>query len=167
MHQNRRSVRPALGGVAVALGMTVVACSAQPSARDRHPERPVTADHPSAPFRLSTAQWSEPYNGPLGYPKGAQRASLGTDPRSGGETYYARFPAGSHFELHWHSHAEYAVVLRGRVTHTLARDSIPLEPGDYVIVAARVPHGWTVDVGGDAYLLIRRDGPADFNFVER
>jgi hypothetical protein len=53
------------------------------------------------------------------------------------------------------------------VTHTLARDSIPLEPGDYVIVAARIPHGWTVDVGGDAYLLIRRDGPADFNFVER
>ena len=35
-------------------------------------------DHPPL-FRLATAKWSEPYNGPLGYPKGAQRASLVQD----------------------------------------------------------------------------------------
>ena len=73
-------------------------------------------------FRLDGAQWSDPYNGPLGYPKGAQRASLGTDSRTGGETYYAHFPAASRFALHWHAHAEYAVVLRGKVTHIAGKE---------------------------------------------
>ena len=118
-------------------------------------------------FRLETAQWSEPYNGPLGYPKGAQRTSLGVDSRTGGETYYARFPAGSHFALHWHAHAEYAVVLRGKVTHIIGTERYPLQVGDYVVIPPKVNHAWEADAGGDVYLLIRRDGPADFNFVER
>lgn len=136
----------------------------------RHGTRSAAADqqaagHPARVFRLETAEWSEPYKGALGYPKGAQRASLGIDSRTGGETYYARFPAGTRFELHWHAHAEYAVVLRGRVTHTLGQESITLMPGDYVVIPPKMNHGWTVDASGDAYLLIRRDGPGDFNFV--
>jgi quercetin dioxygenase-like cupin family protein len=119
----------------------------------------------STPFRLETVQWSEPYNGPLGYPKGAQRASVSTDPRSGGETYYARFPAGSRFALHWHAYAEYAVVLRGKVTHTLGKNSYALVPGDYVVIPPKVNHAWAADTSGDVILLIRRDGPSDFNFV--
>lgn len=122
---------------------------------------------PAKLFRLDNAKWSEPYNGPLGYPKGAQRASLGIDPRTGGETYYARFPAGTRFELHWHAHAEYAVVLRGRVIHTLGQESSTLMPGDYVVIPPKMNHAWAVDPSADAYLLIRRDGPADFNFVAR
>jgi mannose-6-phosphate isomerase-like protein (cupin superfamily) len=122
---------------------------------------------PPGLFRLETAEWSEPYSGPLGYPKGAQRASLGVDSRTGGETYYARFPAGTRFELHWHAHAEYAVVLRGRVTHTLGQESTPLMPGDYVVIPPKMNHGWAVDLSGDAYILIRRDGPPDFNFIAR
>src|SRR6185369_17059809 len=115
-------------------------------------------------FRLETAQWSEPYNGPLGFPKGAQRVSLNTDSRTGGETYYARFPAGSHFALHWHAYSEYAVVLRGKVTHILGTERQSLQVGDYVVIPAKTTHGWEADPGGDVYLLIRRDGPADFNF---
>jgi mannose-6-phosphate isomerase-like protein (cupin superfamily) len=129
-------------------------------------ERKATSKFESLVFRLETANWSEPYNGPLGYPKGAQKASLGIDPVSGGETYYARFPAGSRFELHWHSHSEYAVVLRGRVTHILGTESQSLAEGDYVIVPAKMNHGWKVDGSSDVFFLIRRDGPADFNFVE-
>ena len=120
---------------------------------------------PPPPFRLETVKWSEPYNGPLGYPKGAQRASLSTDPRTGGETYYARFPAGSTFALHWHAYAEYVVVLRGKVTHILGQERQSLGAGDYVIIPPNTNHGYTVDSSGDVYLLIRRDGPADFNFV--
>ena len=120
--------------------------------------------HPP-PFRLATAQWSEPYSGPQGYPKGAQRASLGIDSVSGGETYYARFPAGSRFELHWHSHAEYAVVLRGKITHILGKERYRLEVGDYVVIPPKVAHGWEAGTREDAFLLIRRDGPGDFNFV--
>jgi mannose-6-phosphate isomerase-like protein (cupin superfamily) len=122
-------------------------------------------DYPKTPFRLDTAQWSEPYDGPLGYPKGAQRASLGIDSRTGGETYYARFPAGSHFALHWHAHAEFAVVLRGKVTHILGTERSSLQAGDYVVIPPKVNHAWEADASGDVYLLIRRDGPADFNFV--
>jgi quercetin dioxygenase-like cupin family protein len=124
-----------------------------------------TSEHPKTPYRLETAQWSEPYNGPLGYPKGAQRASLNLDSRTGGETYYARFPAGSHFALHWHAHAEYAVVLRGKVTHILGTDRYSLQAGDYVVIPPKVNHAWEADAGADVYLLIRRDGPADFNFL--
>jgi quercetin dioxygenase-like cupin family protein len=147
--------------VLVASLFATAACQAERS------ERKATSG-PAAPvFRLETAAWSAPYDGPLGYPKGAQRASLSIDPVSGGETYYARFPAGSRFELHWHSHAEYAVVLRGKVTHTLGTQSTSLTAGDYVIIPAKTNHAWQVDASGDAFLLMRRDGPADFNFVER
>lgn len=118
-------------------------------------------------FRLETAQWSEPYNGPLGFPKDAQRVSLSVDSRTGGETYYARFPAGSHFALHWHAYSEYAVVLRGKVTHILGTERQSLQVGDYVVIAPKTNHGWEADPGGDVYLLIRRDGPADFNFVQQ
>lgn len=130
-------------------------------------EKNPASGYPSAPFSLETAHWSEPYSGPLGYPKGAQRASLGIDSRTGGETYYARFPAGSRFALHWHSHAEYAVVLRGKVAHLLGKQRYALQTGDYVVIPPKVEHGWEVDASGDVFLLIRRDGPADFNFVER
>ena len=123
--------------------------------------------YPTVPSRLESAPWSEPYAGPLGIPKGARRAVLGTDPKTGGDTYYAHFPAGTRFELHWHAYAEYAVVLRGKVAHTLGKETSSLEVGDYVVIPPKIAHGWDVDPGADAYLLIRREGPADQNFVER
>ena len=78
----------------VALVTLLAAAAAYPTGEDDR--KADSAD--SVVFRLETAKWSEPYNGPLGYPKGAQRATLSVDPVSGGETYYARFPAGSRFE---------------------------------------------------------------------
>jgi quercetin dioxygenase-like cupin family protein len=119
------------------------------------------------PVRLAAVPWSVPYDGSEGYPKGAQRATVSVDPRTGGETYYARFPAGSRFEPHWHAHNEYAVVLRGKVVHTLGQHSDSLAPGDYIVIPAKTTHGWTVDPSGDVFLLIRRDGPADFHFIAR
>ena len=162
MHDHRISKR--LTALSIALLGLLSASAAGPQ---KQSERNAAVEAPSPPFRLATAQWSEPYSGPLGYPKGAQRASLGVDSRSGGETYYARFPAGSRFALHWHSHAEYAVVLRGKVTHILGKNRYSLAVGDYVVIPPKVAHGWEADVREDVYLLIRRDGPADFNFVER
>jgi quercetin dioxygenase-like cupin family protein len=161
MRDNHEEERPALRFARLGLVLAIAACATGRS------DPNVSAAHQSAPFRLASVRWSEPYGGPLGYPKGAQRASLSVDPRSGGETYYARFPAGSRFELHWHAYGEYAVVLRGKVTHTLGRESYTLLPGDYVVIPPRVVHGWVADTSGDVFLLIRRDGPADFNFVAR
>jgi len=42
-------------------------CSAKQSVRN------APVEYSATPFRLESVQWSEPYNGPLGYPKGAQR----------------------------------------------------------------------------------------------
>ena len=118
-------------------------------------------------FGLANAVWSEPYNGPLGIAKGAQRAVVSTDPATGGETYYAKFLAGSTFEPHWHAYPEYAVVLRGKVTASVGTEKRLLSPGDYIIIPARTNHGWQIAADEDAYLLIRRDGPADFNFIQK
>lgn len=57
-------------------------------------------------------------------------------------------------------------MLRGKLTHTLGTEKSTLQAGDYVVVPPRVAHGWKVDPSGDAYLLIRRDGPADEVFVQ-
>ncbi len=112
---------------------------------------------------LDSAAWTTPYEGPLGFPKGVQTSSLGVDPVTSGETYYARFPAGSHFEMHWHSYAEYATVLRGKVTLTLGTETHHLADSDYVVIPAKMNHEWQVDSSGEMILLVRRDGPADFN----
>jgi quercetin dioxygenase-like cupin family protein len=131
------------------------------------PADPIAGRQPDVgPFRLESAPWSEPYSGPLGVPKGAQRAVLGVDPKTKGETYYAHFPAGSHFALHWHAYAEYAVVLRGSVVHILGARRSSLQTGDYVVIPRNVNHGWEVGTAEDVYILIRRDGPSDQHFVE-
>lgn len=153
--------REALSSVGLALFFVIAAAPLH-----GQNDRKAATDSQSAAFSLATALWSEPYNGPLGFPKGAQRATLSIDSTTGGETYYAHFPAGSRFQLHWHAYPEYVVVLRGTVTHTLGPDRRTLSPGDYVVIPAKVNHGWEVPAnGGDAFLLIRRSGPADFNFV--
>ncbi|HEY8563458.1 MAG TPA: DUF4440 domain-containing protein [Pyrinomonadaceae bacterium] len=137
-----------------------------PAAGQKEP-RAFTGDWKNFAFDLASADWSAPYDGPLGIAKGARRAVVGTDAATGGETYYAWFPAGSLFKLHWHASPEYAVVLRGKVTALLGTEKRLLAPGDYLFVPARTNHGWQIEAGEDAYLLIRRDGPADFNFVEK
>jgi quercetin dioxygenase-like cupin family protein len=141
--------------------LTVSACKPKPVERNPNPE------YPTHPFRLQSAPWSERYAGSEGIPKGARRAVLGTDPTTAGDTYYAHFPAGTRFELHWHAYAEYAVVLRGEVTHVLGVEKSALHVGDYVVIPERTNHGWEIDPSGDAFLLIRRDGPADLHFVQR
>jgi len=55
----------------------------------------------------------------------------------------------------------------GKVTHILGKQRYSLQAGDYVVIPPKVEHGWEADASGEVFLLIRRDGPADFNFVER
>ena len=118
-------------------------------------------------YLLSEAKWGRPYSGPEGYPKGARRAVLTVDPATRGETYFAHFPAGTKFEQHWHSNGEYAGVVKGKVTHVVGSKRTMLQAGDYVALSSQTSHGWEIDAGGDAYLLIRRDGPMDVHFGSR
>ena len=124
-----------------------------------------TPDDPLV-INLDDIEWGPPGNRPR-FPQGSRTAQLGTDPDSGGPMYYAKFPAGSHFDLHWHTHTEFVVVVSGNVTFVLGEETHSLSPGSYVVIPARMNHSWDVPSGGeDSVILVRRRGPADLNFVD-
>ncbi len=124
----------------------------------------VVGQRPSV-TNLDSANWGPPGGG-NGVPVGVRTASLGVDPANGGVSYYARFPSGSHFDLHWHTHDEFVAVLQGRVTLVLGEQSHDLFPGSYSVIPGSINHSWDVPVGEDVIILVRRSGPADFHFVE-
>ena len=111
------------------------------------------------------AEWGPPTNNP-GFPAGIRNAPIATDPETGGPTYLARFPAGSEFAMHRHSFTETVVVLEGAVDIVMDGDRHTATTGSYVIIPARAPHAWFTHAEADVVLLARRDGPADFEFVD-
>ena len=112
-----------------------------------------------------TAEWGPPTNRP-GFPAGITNASIVTDPETGGPTYLARFPAGSHFDMHWHTYTETVVVLQGKVDIVLDGTRQTATEGSYIIIPGKTHHEWHVPEAADVVLLARRDGPADFHFVD-
>ena len=115
---------------------------------------------------LNDLEWSEPGGG-NGFPVGVRTATQGYDPVSEGRTYYAMFPAGSHFDLHWHTHDEYVVVIAGAPIIRLGDQEHRLSVGSYIVIPGKLNHSWTVpERTEDAVILVRRAGPADFHFVE-
>ena len=64
----------------------------------------VVAQEVSPPMAidLDAIEWGPPGGG-NGTPLGLRTARMGVDPVSGGVTYYAMFPAGTHFDTHWHT----------------------------------------------------------------
>ncbi|MEE4162799.1 MAG: cupin domain-containing protein [Woeseiaceae bacterium] len=75
--------------------------------------------------------------------------------------------AGSHFDLHWHTHDEYVVVVAGSLALRLGARDHDLKTGSYVVISGELKHSWTVPEGEeDAIILVRRGGTADFHFVE-
>lgn len=116
---------------------------------------------------LANIQWGQAGGG-NGFPVGVQSARQGTDPVTGGITYYAKFPAGSHFDMHWHTHDEFVVVVQGSVTIVLGEESHAVSTGSYIVIPGKLNHSWDVPEGTeDAVIVVRRGGPADFNFVDR
>lgn len=117
-------------------------------------------------LNVADAPWTAPSERPC-YPLGVQTAQLGTDAESGGPAYFARFPAGSQFALHWHTHDEYVVVVSGDGAIVLNDERHALSPGSYVVIPGRVHHSWHVPAGGPPLVIqVRRSGPADFHFVD-
>ena len=120
-------------------------------------------------FSLESIKWGKPGGGG-GYPVGVRTQLIETDESTAGISYYALFPAGSHFDLHWHSFDEFATVLQGEVTLQLNGEALKLAVGGYVKIPGRAEHSWDVpNVTGrkqDVILLVRRRGPADFHFAK-
>ena len=123
--------------------------------------------HGASPLVLQweTADWGPPSDRP-GFPAGLRNAPIATDPATGGPTYLARFPAGSAFAMHWHTHTETVVVLEGAVDIVMDGTRYTAAAGSYVIIPGKVHHAWHTHADADAVLLARRDGPADFHFVD-
>ena len=99
-------------------------------------------------------------------PKGSQQALIGVDPKTNGATAYGRTPAGAGLPAHWHSYAEYTVLLSGNATFVLDGKQHQLGPGSYVVIPAKSVHHLTCSPGADCLLLTRRAGPTDYNFVK-
>lgn len=114
---------------------------------------------------LDAVNWGPPGGG-NGSPLGVRTAQQGVDPVTGGVTYYAMFPAGSHFDLHWHSYDEYVVVVSGAVTLELGASTQLVKTGSYIVIPGKMPHSWDVPLDQDVVILVRRAGPADFNYVK-
>ncbi len=117
-------------------------------------------------INLADVQWGEPGDGSIA-PAGTRTALQSTDPNTGGISYYAWFPAGGFFDLHWHTHDEYVVLVQGTVTISLGKEVYDLEPGAFIVIPGGLPHSWDVPESGDAIILVKRAGPPDFHFVNR
>ena len=132
----------------------------------------ISMDGPSAQqviqplaVNLDELEWGPPGGG-SGSPLGLRTARQGVDPKTGGQTYYAMFPAGSHFDLHWHTYDEHVVVVKGELTIELGDEVYELRTGSYIVIPGKLNHSWDVPEGGDeAVILVRRAGPADFHYV--
>ena len=117
-------------------------------------------------LNLDKVEWG-PSGGGNGSPVGVRTARQGIDPETGGITYYAMFPAGSHFDTHWHTYDEHVVVVKGEVTIVLGDEATDLTVGSYVVIPGKLNHSWDVPAGGsEAVIVVRRVGPADFHFVQ-
>ncbi|MFL2850109.1 MAG: cupin domain-containing protein [Pseudohongiellaceae bacterium] len=118
-------------------------------------------------LNLDKVEWGPPGGG-NGSPVGVRTARQGIDPETGGITYYAMFPAGSHFDTHWHTYDEHVVVVKGEVTIVLGDEATDLTVGSYVVIPGKLNHSWDVPAGGsEAVIVVRRVGPADFHFVQQ
>ncbi len=115
---------------------------------------------------LGALEWGPPGGG-NGVPLGTRTVRLNVDPDDGGVSYYAMFPAGTHFDTHWHTYDEHVVVVQGELSITLGNTKHDLKVGSYVLIPGKLNHSWDIPAGGsDAVILVSRRGPADFHFVE-
>ena len=152
--KTRRVTRLGVIGASLTLGVSATAAV-----------QDTTAELAPLVMHWEDADWGPPTNTP-GFPQGIRNAPIATDPDTGGPTYLARFPAGSRFDMHWHAFAETLVVLEGAVDITLDGVSHTATAGSYIIIPAKAHHAYQVPADADVVLLARRDGPADFQFVE-
>lgn len=161
MARNRKSIE-SLRGTVIAVMLGALCTSVTTSVSAQQAEVPATAP---LIVDLDAVEWGPPGGG-NGSPVGVRTAQQGVDPVTGGITYYAMFPAGSHFDLHWHSHDEFVVVVRGAVTLELGDITQLVKTGSYIVIPARMQHSWDVPEGDDVVILVRRAGPADFHYIE-
>ena len=112
-----------------------------------------------------SADWGEPSSRPR-LPSGLQTAPVAHDPETGGITYLARFPAGTRFDMHWHTYTETVMITHGAVDIILGDTRHTVTEGSYIIIPGTMPHEWQMHADTEVVVLVRRDGPPDRYFVD-
>src|ERR1700737_382859 len=139
------------------LAALLIAAGALAAANPPSTEEALVADVATAKFVDATMPQAS---------KGSQTALIGVDPATKGPTAYSKTPAGTGLPAHWHSHAEYTVLVSGK--GTLLLDGKPHEAaaGSYFVIPAKTAHPLTSTPGADCLLVARRGGPAVYNCVK-
>jgi|GEM_PF-2991415 len=139
---------------------------AKPAAAQAAPASPAPAPPSSEELRVTDPASAKftPATTP-GLPPGVQISLIGVDPVTKGSVAFARIPGGSHLKMHWHSQAEYSVLVAGHATFTLDGKKYELAAGSYSVVPPKIHHELVCAAGADCVLLTRRAGPADYNWV--
>ena len=83
-------------------------------------------------------EWGPPGGG-NGSPLGLELLGRGLIRQQVDRLYYAMFPAGTHFDLHWHTYDEHVVVVKGDLTIELGDEVHELTTGSYIVI----PEGLT------------------------
>ena len=154
-------MRHALPPVALAL----LLCSAA-RADDSKPAPPPPPSTESALVSHHHAAKFAPVTTP-GIPPGAESALIGVDPVTKGGTAWVQFAAGMTVPMHWHSFAEYSVVISGKARLVLDGTSHVMGPGSYAVIPANAHHELTCEKESPCLLLTRRAGPADYTFEKK
>lgn len=126
------------------------------------PRLPSTEDAFAA--HLADAKWTAPKAPEI--PVGVLVSPAALEPGSGASVGYAKFPAGYLFPMHWHSAAEYSVLLSGKATFTLEGKEHTMLPGSYIVIPAKAPHQLRCAPGAECVVLTRRAGPTDYHWVK-
>jgi quercetin dioxygenase-like cupin family protein len=100
-------------------------------------------------------------------PPGTEVAPIGSEPVSRGPIVYLRLKAGSTIPLHWHTHLESDTAIAGKGTLVVDGKTIPTAAGTFVMVPSKAKHELHCDAGADCIFVVRRSGPADYNWVAK
>jgi len=144
----------------VAMLSSAVARADNPAQASAAPSSPGIDDGQVA--NLKDAKWMAPKAPEI--PAGALASLVAGDPKTGPSVAYAKFPAGYHFPSHWHSHAEYTVLLSGKAKLTVDGKSHELVPGSYLVIPAKAHHEVVCGAESECVLLTRRAGAIDYHF---
>lgn len=120
------------------------------------PEDMLVADPQQAKFAPATA---------AGIPAGVMGSAIAVDPATKASIGYAKIPPHTTLPKHWHTYAEYSVLISGAATFTMDGKPYELVPGSYTVIPPKVVHSLHCGAS-ECLLLTRRAGPADYNWAK-
>lgn len=141
--------------------LVVSALLLAPVARSDAPAKPPSTEDAQV-VHLKDVQWTPAKL--KEFPPGAMSAVIAVDPQTGGSIGYGKFPPGAALPSHWHSFAEYTVLLSGSATFTVDGKSMVLAPGDFIVIPAKAHHRLTCGPSVECVVFTRRAGPTDYHF---